>query len=212
MSIIQFPSARHQITNRFGNLEITIPSVKQWAFIALLIWWLTLWACSETFTGIILFGGLVGLLTQNSPADLINLAPSVGFYFDYLFFLVWFTIWTVWTYGGAKAFYMLLWSLAGEEVIEVNRAGIMIRQQIFGYGPGEAYLANYIKGLRISPPSYNPRHLRYPAGIIVFDYGAKTLRFGNGVDEAEAKLILAEIKTRFPQYNRGIRAIKRRTT
>ncbi len=37
-------------------------------------------------------------------------------------------------------------------------------------------------------------------GIITFDYGAKTFRFGSGLDEAEAKMILSEITQRYPQY------------
>jgi hypothetical protein len=37
-------------------------------------------------------------------------------------------------------------------------------------------------------------------GLIAFDYGAQTFRFGAGVDEAEAKHILEKITARFPQY------------
>jgi hypothetical protein len=37
-------------------------------------------------------------------------------------------------------------------------------------------------------------------GSIAFDYGARTFRFGSGVDEAEAKQILAEIQQKYPQY------------
>lgn len=31
------------------------------------------------------------------------------------------------------------------------------------------------------------------------DYGAKTIRFGSGIDEAEARMILDSIRTRFPE-------------
>ena len=37
------------------------------------------------------------------------------------------------------------------------------------------------------------------SGPLAFDYGAKTIRFGSGVDEAEARVILASIRTRFPE-------------
>ena len=37
-------------------------------------------------------------------------------------------------------------------------------------------------------------------GVIAFDYGAKTFRFGSGLDEAEAKMILIEIAQRYPHY------------
>jgi len=35
-------------------------------------------------------------------------------------------------------------------------------------------------------------------GHIAFDYGAKTYRFGAGVDEAEAKQIVKQIVDRYP--------------
>ena len=36
-------------------------------------------------------------------------------------------------------------------------------------------------------------------GQLAFDYGARTIRFADA-DEAEVKMILAEIRPRFPQY------------
>lgn len=33
-------------------------------------------------------------------------------------------------------------------------------------------------------------------GMIAFDYGARTYRFGRGVDEAEAKQLVAELQRR----------------
>jgi hypothetical protein len=57
------------------------------------------------------------------------------------------------------------------------------------------------KDLRAVTPSPNPmwwwRGLYLYAsldGTIAFDYGAKTLRFGAGVDEAEAKTIIKTIE------------------
>lgn len=193
MSVIQPPSRRYQSTNRSGNLEITIPSTKRWFMIAFLAFWLIGWAFGEITAGIMLVGGLITLLTQNGT-DLS------AFSFVGLFMLVWFTLWTI---GGITAIYTLFWSLAGKEVIQVNLQGITIRKQIFGMGRSKEYLADYIKDLRISPPPHNRYRRRgfvFASGIIGFDYGAKTFRFGNGVDEAEAKLILAEIKRHSPQY------------
>jgi hypothetical protein len=37
-------------------------------------------------------------------------------------------------------------------------------------------------------------------GLLAFDYGSKTIRFGGGIEEAESKQVLSEITTRFPQY------------
>jgi hypothetical protein len=40
-------------------------------------------------------------------------------------------------------------------------------------------------------------------GMISFDYGAKTFRFGLEIDEAEAKQIILAIKKGFPEQNAG---------
>ena len=40
----------------------------------------------------------------------------------------------------------------------------------------------------------------FNVGNISFDYGAKTFKFAGGVEEAEAKQIIAEIQQKFPQY------------
>jgi hypothetical protein len=37
-------------------------------------------------------------------------------------------------------------------------------------------------------------------GRIAFNYGKKSIRFGENIDEAEAKQIVAAIQRRFPQY------------
>jgi hypothetical protein len=37
------------------------------------------------------------------------------------------------------------------------------------------------------------------AGMLAFDYGCKTFRFGAGVEEAEARVILQRLKSRWPK-------------
>ena len=55
-----------------------------------------------------------------------------------------------------------------------------------------------MRNLRISlPPSdaarwASPVRFGRDLGVIAFDYGARTVRFGSGIDEAEASLVLAE--------------------
>jgi len=76
-----------------------------------------------------------------------------------------------------------------------------------GYGRGKEYSSEFVKDLRVSPiyvPGWYARGGAWPMhtamlGQMAFDYGAKTIRFADA-DEAEAKMILAEIRRRFPQH------------
>lgn len=104
------------------------------------------------------------------------------------------------------------WQVSGREIVEVSTQGITIRRVALGLGPSKEYSANTIKELRASPSNINLNRLTqrnynysYPwhendIGTLAFDYGARTFRFGGGVDEAEAKQIVAEIQQKYPQY------------
>ena len=37
------------------------------------------------------------------------------------------------------------------------------------------------------------------SGTIAFDYGARTVRLGSGIDEAEAHMIIESLRMRFPE-------------
>jgi hypothetical protein len=79
-----------------------------------------------------------------------------------------------------------------------------------GLGFPREYSAEHIKALRISTNmnandifgwSRAGRFYGLGGGFIAFDYGSKTINIGSGIDEAEAKQILAEITQRFPLYH-----------
>ncbi len=181
-------SARHTTDDLLDSLKITIPSQKQWFQILFMGFWLIGWAFGEvTVVGSLLSGKGFG-------------GPS-------LFMIAWLGGWTI---GGGYAIYILFWQLAGNEIIEVSNSGITTSRSILGFGlfPKE-YSSEYIKALRISASvnandvfgwSRASRFYGIGGGIIAFDYGAKTVNFGAGIDEAEAKQILAEIQQRYPQY------------
>jgi len=119
-----------------------------------------------------------------------------------------------WTLGmilaGAYAIVILLWLLFGAEVIKIDHAGIKTRRQVFGLGRTLDYEGNHIRRLRAAPMVYattyrsnfTSEYLGWAGGQIAFDYGAKTARFGSGVDEAEARMIVDAITQRFHRYQR----------
>jgi hypothetical protein len=136
-----------------------------------------------------------------------SLISGKGFGGPSLFMIAWLGGWTI---GGGYVMYILFWQLSGSEIIQVSNSGITTSRSILGFGlfPKE-YSSEHIKELRVSASvntndlfgwSRASRFYGTGGGIIAFDYGAKTVNFGTGIDEAEAKQILSEIQQRYPQY------------
>ncbi len=180
-------SARHTTDDLGDTLRINIPSQKQWFLILFMGFWLIGWAFGEISTLGMLFGGQ-------------------GFGGQGPFMIAWLGGWTI---GGAWAIYILAWQLFGKEVIEISNQAIITNRVVFGLGFPKEYSVEHIKVLRISANvnandmfgwSRAGRLYGLSGGLIAFDYGSKTINFGSGIDEAEAKQILAEITQRFPQY------------
>ncbi len=104
----------------------------------------------------------------------------------------------------------LLWLLFGVEMIKVDRDGIKTRRQVFGLGRAHDYDGEHIRRLRAAPivyattyrSNFTSEYLGLAGGQIAFDYGAKTVRFGSGIDEAEARMIVEAITQRFHRYQR----------
>jgi hypothetical protein len=181
-------AARHTSEYLFDSLKITIPSTRQWLKILFLGFWLTGWAFGEYTVLSILLNGK-------------------AFEGPLLFIIAWLGGWTI---GGGYAIYILFWQLAGSEVIIISQSGITTSRSIFGFMffPKE-YSFEYIKSLRVSTAtrsisifswSWEKEFYGLSGGCIAFDYGAKTINFGVGIYEAEAKQVLAEVQQRYPQY------------
>jgi hypothetical protein len=165
-----------------GGIRVVIPARRRWFAILFLSVWLVGWAFGEVaVTRQLLFG---------------SGAPPV-------FLLVWLSFWTV---GGAFAFATLAWSLAGREVVSVERGLFAIRREVLGVGRTWEYDAGKVHNLRVSPAGFDPlglsgsfRFWGLSGGPMAFDYGARTSRFGAGVDEAEAASIVSEIREWLPR-------------
>jgi hypothetical protein len=186
------PAPRHTLQDLGDRLIISIPSVKQWFLIVFLAVWFLGWAVGEGVVASFLIAG-----------------PGFGGAAPDGILILWLAIWTV---GGGFAIYQLAWQLTGYEIIEVARQGITVSRVVFRFHTSREYSAEYVKELRVSSSNVNLNHpalwtyyYQYPwshhsFGSLAFDYGAKTFRFGAGVDEAEAKQIMAQIEQKFPQY------------
>jgi len=159
---------------------VVIPATRSILLLVFLSAWLVGWAFGEVMVTRQLFSGR---------------AREGG-----LFLAAWLTMWTV---GGAAAIYAWLWMAVGKEIVSLRPGVLSIRRDVFGLGRSHEYDLAHVRGLRLSPQVSDPfgrtsgtRFWGIGGGLIAFDYGAKTFRFGAGVDEAEASQIIGELKAR----------------
>ncbi|MDR4465850.1 MAG: hypothetical protein MRJ66_16455 [Nitrospira sp.] len=182
MAKIQPHSSRVIIADTSQGLRIVIPYTRSWFVIFFLGFWICGWAVAEYMVS-----------SQFLRGD----APPEG----ELFMLAWFGVWTV---GGLFAIYALLWQVMGKEIVMVHGQVLRTRYDIGGFGFNKDYDLIQMRDLRPAPVLFNPLDLSSSlqlwgvgGGVIAFDYGAKTIRFGAGLDEGEAKQVVTAIKQRY---------------
>jgi hypothetical protein len=181
---IQPAGPRHTAEDDGTTLTFTVPGKLNAFLIAFLGFWLCGWAFGE-------FMAPVGIFSAKKD-------PGAS-----LFILVWLCAWTI---GGGFAIYIWLWMVRGREIVRISPSTLAIKRDVFGAGRTKNYDITKVSRLRFAPASYNPfdfhRSLAFwglGGGGIAFDYGYSTVRFGSGLDDAEAEHILQRIRTRFPQ-------------
>ncbi len=201
MAFEEPPKPRCKIEEAAEGLVITIPARKRWFMILFVGFWLCGWAVGEVFEGGVLIQGLFG---GDAPWHEANGAFSIGLL---VFMLAWLGGWTV---GGLFAIYAWLWNVAGRQVVTVGVDGIRIENAVPMWRRGKEYRLADVRSLRVAPEQLTMWTFRegmrfwgIGGGLLAFDYGAKTVRFGAGLDEAEAKMILAAIARRCPQVCRN---------
>jgi hypothetical protein len=166
---------RSSVSETAEGLEITIPAPRHWFVLAFLAVWLTGWA----------FGELSALQSLYSSRDSILAAG---------FLLFWLVGWTV---GGAVAGYFFLWMAVGRERILVRADTIMIRREIIGLGRIRSYDLSAVRNLRVQKPTRGAKGNRIGWGLIAFESGGQTVRFGMVFSKEEAQMIVDRIKGRF---------------
>jgi hypothetical protein len=177
---------RSTISEESDGLIITIPIQRQWYVLVFLASWLAMWIfIVVTLAGMVIFGNV----PPNQPGvEWFMLALLVG-----------------WSVLGIHAVRSFLWHLVGEEEVAINDCTLTIRRLIWGLGRSNEFDFREVRHLRSGLVPYNPPGTsskwmgnHYFAYAVNFDYGARTYHFGIGLDEAETKLLVAEILQRFP--------------
>lgn len=177
MATVALPSRRSTLQEGPSGLEISIPTKKNWFVLIFLLAWLGGWAMGEI--------SAIGELLGGSDTE------------ESWFLAFWLVGWTV---GGGFVIYVLFWMLAGIERVVLGADSLLLRKEVFGVGRGKKYSLGHVSNLRIVPPSdlwsSGMRFWGVGGGLVAFDYGAKTLRFGSGLDEAEASMIVQDLTAR----------------
>ena len=109
-----------------------------------------------------------------------------------------------WTVGGARRH--LLLAVEYQQAMKLYRLLQPVSRSgadILGFGRSKEYDLPSVKNLRIAftLAEYQfdlPTQSLGDGGTIAFDYGAKTFRFGGGLDEAEASHLIELLKSRYP--------------
>ncbi|MFZ5673444.1 MAG: hypothetical protein ACOZAM_10830 [Pseudomonadota bacterium] len=96
--------------------------------------------------------------------------------------------------------YALLWQLAGSEIIELSSTSLRRRRRVLFLGTSKEFAVTHISNMRLAPPQ--PKYIRGKAvisspltrhGVIAFDVGRETHHLGLGLDEGEARYLIAEM-------------------
>ncbi len=175
---IALPTRRSSAREVSQGLEIVVPAQRNVFLMLFLGAWLGGWFMGEISAARALF---------------------LGSAMEAKWFLAfWLTGWTV---GGGFAIYMWLWMLAGKQRVLLRPDALMIRREVFGFGLIREYDLAHITNLRVAPSVSDPwssgmRFWGGGAGPVAFDYGAKTFRFGDSLDEAEATQVVKELTAR----------------
>ena len=194
MPIVQPTQPKSRIEDDGAVLRVIIPIPRRWFWI---FWWTvqTLVWGSFWFYQTVFF---ILSLFKDNVSDSEALVIPVGFMICFTLFL---------GIPITLGLYSCLSFFTGRQETEISAESLIIRRIVASLSRPKEYLAEHIKDLRAghkpansSDSSFDTDALHIRDDGIAFDYGAKTIYFGLGIDEAEAKQIVAKILARFPQY------------
>ena len=182
------PSRIEYREDSIGDLKIILPAPRQGKFtIVILAIWLVGWAISEM------------MVISSYFAHPLSPHPPV-------FFIL------LWTLGGLNILWSLLWTAFGKEIISLSNYRMKLRREVFGIGFDRNFEQRYIPRLWPSPKgesvwwelqtNANRQRIITPfdnKGTIAFDYRSKTYRFGEGIEEDEAKEVVARLNAALEQ-------------
>jgi len=165
------------------GLQVLIPAPRNFGASMFLGLWLCGWAAGEY----LVLGQLLADAAEGASR---------------LFLFAWLSLWTA---GGGMTLHRWLWLLTGRERIVLGNATLAVDREVVGLALARQYDLTNVTNLRVSTtyPSFGhqARAAHFwglDAGIIAFDYGSATVRFGAGLEPAEANRVCAVLASRRP--------------
>ncbi|WP_312334487.1 hypothetical protein [Sphingobacterium sp.] len=170
-----------------NGYQITIPAKKHIPVIMFLSFWLVAWFVGVNFVG----SPFLGDFYDNGNG---------GSGFDNLFSIVWLVLWIP---GGLFVMKTLMWYLIGKEIILIDREQVSITRKNDIFFRTRIYDLKEAKNFHVEEEPFefafwgrrNDLSLFKNRGSIRFEYGFKTIRFANDMDQAEANHILERLKS-----------------
>lgn len=184
--LIKSSQPRHKVQQLSGGVQIVLPSKKNYFAIIWYVLGLAMWTYITGSAVYITSLLLIGLDNDN----------GAWIFIEFLTFILLFLISL-----GAYVIYSLLWQFTGREIIIVENSVLRISRQIFNWNKFLEYSTQDISNLRANNPQ--PvlfaqtkifRNISGQNGMIAFDHGTKTVRFGFEIEEAEAKQIISVLQ------------------
>lgn len=176
---------RAVIENDGTGLRITIPARAQPAVIVSGGLWLSVWAYVAFLFPYLFF--YASTVDERST-------------YEYVFMTIFLALWT---YGGIRAIAEFLWAIAGKEIIELGSNRLTRIKQIPIFSRSRAYDVAEMNNLRFAPSPAASSHwerefssLSLSDGTITFDYGRSIGYLASGLDEADARYVIAAIRRR----------------
>lgn len=187
---------RSTVSDHDGVLNISIPAARSKLAILFISFWLCVWTIGGIST-------TRQLLHKGGSAPSF-LTPSVGHFRTP--YRVGSGSQTPSPWDSSKTFWMCGWALGellaafwlsrmlgGRDIFQASNGIAEIRREIFGLAlSSKRYCIQEIRNLRYQPDTSSP-HSERPSGI-AFDYGSRTVCFGDGADESEANQLIRLIK------------------
>lgn len=171
------------ITASINEMEVLIPSKKNWFTLIFGTAWLGGW-----------YFALISALEGFLPIENEGINEVDGFM---LFWLI------GWTIGGIFVIGMLLWGYFGKETLKITANQVVLKKTVFGIGINKGFKKSAVKDIRfnkIEGASFSEKHKWAIWGVgegkIKFDYGMQTYSFGLAVADAEANYLIAQLKSR----------------
>ncbi|KQM87095.1 hypothetical protein ASE67_04955 [Sphingomonas sp. Leaf23] len=166
---------RHRIVRDGEGERIVIPARRNW-FVLLFT---SFWLCGWSIGGVAVIGIFV---TTGDP-----------------FLAVWLIAWAA---GWFAALVTVLWQAIGHEVIALRQGDLFVERRAGPFRRTLRFPVTHLARLRVAPRGFfDGMRNNFPpffdrSGLLRFDLGARTVRFGGGVDQAEAAILLGWLLAR----------------